>query len=145
VSLVDVTPTILDLAGLGGVATGDGVSLRSLFEQQVSPPSRRVVFGEARGALTDRAETTYVARSREAKCMLGNDGEPRCYDLRSDPGERHPLSPDSSPGLDELAKAVVGYRERSVSAPAHAPAADEEEAERDAKREEQLRALGYVE
>jgi arylsulfatase A-like enzyme len=145
VSLVDLAPTILDLVGLpvrGGV---DGVSLAPLLEggDGVDGRAERIVFAEANG--TRSIPRSYVARSRDAKCLLRDgEDEPRCFDLRADPDEHRPSSPSSSPAFAELAAAVTRYRSHPRARPDGSMSPAKTAAPDDHRREQQLRALGYI-
>jgi arylsulfatase A-like enzyme len=147
VSLVDVAPTILGLVGVSDRGGNDGLDLSSLIEGGTPPPvlPRQVVFGEAPRIQRSEGARTYVARSETAKCMLAaKASEAHCFDLKADPRERNPLSPSSSAALTELAGEVSRYRDRAKQVPpAHAPVAVPEAP--DIQREQQLRALGYIE
>ena len=117
VSLVDVAPTILGMAGVGERSGWrDGWDLAPLIEGATLAPEpwREVVFAESPQLGRGRGPHTYVGRSGRAKCMLeGGSGAVRCFDLTTDPDERNPLSPNSSAALTALASEVSAYRDRA--------------------------------
>jgi arylsulfatase A-like enzyme len=145
VSLVDVTPTILDLAGVAIPPTLDGKSLAPLLQQQPGELRRDAVFGESpRGqTLPER----FVARSSNQMCMLNASGSGDvCYDLTYDPGERLPIPIEGAAAFQQLHGLGSAYRARAMTArqhtgtqaPAPTPAAPRTAVE------EKLRALGYA-
>ncbi len=82
VSLADVTPTILDLVGLPGLAGTQGMSLGPLLRGEPLPrigvTSEGMLFGE---------DATAV-RTALSKYVRWSDGREELYDLARDPGER---------------------------------------------------------
>ena len=82
VSLVDILPTVLDVAGLPVDGALPGISLKPLFESQSLDRERDVAFTEfARGA------NLHVSiRSRDWKLILGPHGD-ELYRLGEDPNE----------------------------------------------------------
>lgn len=153
VSLVDLAPTLLDLARIPRPASFEGHSLRRSLRE--SAPGRyldavRRLFRPApegsayaelialdrdekgRGKPHDRA---IIAGSR--KLIHRVDGEPEGYDLRSDPGETAPHGL-SVKDRAQLAAAMERMRSRLAHAATPAPTSpiDPDTAER-------MRALGY--
>jgi arylsulfatase A-like enzyme len=79
VSLVDVSPTILDLAGIPVPAAMEGKSLVPLLRAQPGTIPRDVVFGES-PPISSIPEPRFVARSADAKCMLtASDHGDACF------------------------------------------------------------------
>ncbi len=159
VSLVDLLPTILDLVRVAPPEGLDGESLVALWREPGRErghemrrgegrggggPHGRVVFGQspplAGGA---RDGWTYVARRRDAKCMVRGDGEAECFDLASDPKEQRPESPAAGARFEALAAAAARYAAGDAGRERRAPAA--RPAVPDERQREKLRALGYVE
>jgi len=139
VSLVDVAPTILGLAGVADPAT-DGHDLAALWRGRGSADEERFLVadgshGEGRpGALRSlRGERWKLIHDRETDRV-------ELYDLAADPGEQDDLSarrPELRDALlARLEAATAPTGEGAVRAEA-AEALSPEEAER-------LRALGYV-
>ncbi len=168
VSLVDVPPTLLALAGVAEPQGLDGRSLLPLVGDAPATLERGAVFGEfPKSALVH--EHHFVARSADAKCMLGETGtRDVCFDLRADPAEREPRPSDTTDAFRALRLQLDGYRTRALAsrtapgtsllpkptpAPASAPQASADAAQAtgaapdDARDpvERKLRALGYVE
>jgi arylsulfatase A-like enzyme len=128
VSLVDIMPTLLDLAGIEGPAV-DGIDLRPLLRED-GDLGRQWVRAEqfskdtlARGWAHQRpGEVDYLfARkqavvSRSVKRIVAADGSDRGYDLRGDPGEERPF-----PGSDTGLSARVPEPEAGRTAPAPDP------------------------
>jgi len=79
VSLVDLYPTLIDLAGLPAREGLDGLSIRTLLESPGVDTDRAVVttFGKGRHAV----------RSRSWRLIRYEDGTRELYDLASDPNE----------------------------------------------------------
>ncbi|MFP6604206.1 MAG: sulfatase/phosphatase domain-containing protein, partial [Pirellulaceae bacterium] len=79
VSLVDLYPTLIDLAGLPGRKGLDGRSIKPLLENPKADTSRAVVttFGKGR----------HSVRSRSWRLIRYEDGTRELYDLASDPNE----------------------------------------------------------
>lgn len=141
VSLVDVAPTILQLAGVDAPPGLDGLSLVPVMSGSAPTLDRAMVLGESPRILNSAARQ-FVARSRDAKCMIAEGGvASRCYDLGADPGERSARAPGDDARFAPLDTAATAYRARSLASLAggRAPAPPDESIER------KMRALGYVE
>lgn len=120
VSLVDVPPTILGLAGVHPPRGLDGTSLLPLLSGQVGDLERAAVFGEF-PASSLVAEHHFVARSQHAKCFVGESGGGDvCFDLQSDPDERHPLPGGEASQFAALRARADAYRRRAIAARADA-------------------------
>ncbi|MBY0279596.1 sulfatase, partial [Candidatus Binatia bacterium] len=141
VSLIDVAPTILQLAGVDAPPGMDGLSLVPLLTGSAPTLGRALVLGES-PPITNGSLRQFVARSRDAKCMIAEgDAATRCYDLTADPDERAARVAGDDTRFAPLDAAVTAYRARSLASLArgHAPAPPDESIER------KMRALGYVE
>lgn len=145
VSLVDVTPTILELTGTPASTIRDGASLVPLLDPSHAA-APRIVFAEAPPSLQNRERGQIAARNSTHKCILTWDGDGgRCFDVAADPAERSPLKPDHDDETRALHDAALEYR-RNASLPLGEPAPPATQKEEiDPKRREKLRALGYVE
>ena len=141
VSLVDIPPTILELAGVKRFRTQDGSSLVPLLRAN-SWGVREAVFGEA---VTSR-KRTFVARSATHKCML-EEGlqESVCFDLISDPEEKTGFAWNRNESTRTLHDALLTYRGGKPEAGQEPLTDAKDSTEIDPKREQKLRALGYVE
>ena len=91
VSLVDILPTVLDVAGLPVHDSLPGLNLRPLLEGQQLEREREVAFTEfARGGRVHLS-----IRARDWKLILGPHGE-ELYHLAEDPVELENLAADST-------------------------------------------------
>ena len=106
VSLLDVLPTLLDLAGVERPATVDGRSLVPLLSGDRDPD--RTVIGEylAEGAIAP----ILMIRRRELKFVWCDADPPQLYDLGNDPDELVNLA------ADDDHRAVVAELEKEVLA-----------------------------
>lgn len=148
VSLVDVVPTILDLLGVRTPPGLDGESLVALWRGGGDGRDRdvagRTVFGQ--WPTIERGwghGWVYVARQRDAKCILRRDRPPECFDTASDPEEKRPESPQQDRRFRALATAARQYAASHVGPPRPGPTS--EPAAPDQARQRKLRALGYIE
>lgn len=137
VSLVDVLPTVLDLAGL---PIPDGLGGRSLAPllRGGDVPDRALFAETTFGGETSRA----VLRPPWKLVRYGSDGRQALYDTAADPGERIDLAAVEAARVGELAAELDAFVKRTR--PAHPPAPAPGPAPT-AEELEQLRALGYVE
>jgi hypothetical protein len=138
VSLIDVAPTIAELAGAADPrARFDGASLR-----RAGDGAQRPIFAETRvDAINLKA-----ARLGTLKCIENIGGVDRfsrpapvlqAFDLASDPGERSPLTP--SDGRFERCRRLL---RRSLSAGVHGEASPQ--GTLSPAEQAKLRALGYI-
>jgi arylsulfatase A-like enzyme len=131
VSLIDVAPTILELAGARAEPSFEG---RSLLRQGTRPAyAELLVDVVGKEPPQNRA---LVDGSR--KIMLTPDGREQFYDLARDPGERDPDAFDG-PVRAELVQTLDASRARAQ----HDVGTAERRQVDDATRE-RLRALGYA-
>jgi arylsulfatase A-like enzyme/Flp pilus assembly protein TadD len=129
--LQDIAPTVLDLLGLGGLGSVDGISLAPALRggRQALPPayleSQQPWLGYGWAALA-------AVRAEGFKLIAAP--RPELFDLRSDPGEKSDLF-DRKP---EVARRLLAELRRMEGAapPLDRPAPDPETLEA-------LRALGY--
>lgn len=127
VSLVDVYPTLLELAGLEVPPQLDGLSLVPWLD--AGSPSRRVLFVESFDGST--------ALDGRWKLMRLATGEERFYDLWSDPLERDPLPCAGSGRCDELRRRLAReLRRQAIAEPVHEALSAEEQHD--------LEDLGYL-
>ena len=134
VSLIDVTPTILDLLGLHLPPMSQGESLLPLIDD--SSLERAPIY-----LAVSRAEPGLRAiRQGSWKYIrdLGNSREDRLFDLSSDPGEQRNLLGEEPVKARELADQLDAFL---ATAPSLAQPSIEEV---DEETLDELRALGYV-
>lgn len=95
VTLVDLAPTLLDLAGIERPAGLDAPGLRATLDGR-EPPARRVLFAEQ----LSPKEALYAARDGRFKAVQQFLPQPArsLFDLRADPAETRDLS--AAPPLD---------------------------------------------
>lgn len=154
VSLIDVAPTLLDLAGVTSPEDLDGTSLAPALRGE-APPGERTLFAEARarrrfrrpgvGELWNpplvavrRGDTKFIVHRPES----GTPRAPERYDLARDALERSP-APVESPDLEPLRALVDDYLKGRVDAETLHPSDDP--ADLDPGLRERLRLLGYLE
>jgi arylsulfatase A-like enzyme len=90
VSLIDLLPTLCDLAGIDVPAHLDGVTLRPVL-QQSRRRVREMIFGEYYGKQSWRVPIRMVRTERWKYVRYLSDGE-ELYDLGADPGELRNLA-----------------------------------------------------
>jgi len=147
VSLVDLAPTLLSLAGVESDEPSDGLDLTPLLAgSRPSSLRGRPIFGEASGGLTYALvmENIFpVYRSlRRDNYKLIHDSKNQTfalYDLNADPQEKVDIS-SLKPDLKKKLTAEMQQRYDDFSA----EPAPENRVELDREELERLRALGYV-
>ena len=109
VGLIDLMPTLLDLAGIEPPAGVQGRSLRAMLEGKTVPD--RLIFAETPEALS--------VRGRRFKLLRFADGRQEFYDLETDPFEQSPfvgtcLGPCTrlADALDRYLRAMTRAREQ---------------------------------
>jgi len=146
VELIDLVPTVLDLAGLPPDPQAEGKSLRRLLDGE-RPGSARwaYAFNESgyaedyqRAITGDRYKLIYVPDARDRSVMQGRELE--LYDLEKDPGETKNLidrRPDvAAPLKRRLSRWIADSGSGATILTA---------VQIDGEAEDQLRSLGYVE
>ncbi|NNE43303.1 MAG: sulfatase-like hydrolase/transferase, partial [Gemmatimonadetes bacterium] len=134
VSLVDVTPTLLEVLGLPGLDDVDGAS--RLAAAQGDAAADADVFGEC---LLPRLNYNWAGlRSvRRGRWKLIDAPAPELYDLANDPGETRNVAGDHPDQVAQLRAALEAHYARGGELPAEAAGIDPEV-------REQLERLGYV-
>lgn len=144
VSLVDVMPTILELAGLDAPSNLDGRSLVPLLRGEPGALPRTLYALEPLSGRRGRTGIAWSARNGHLKWIRiagtkPSGGAPwpgECYDLLADPGEQQNLA-NLGPGpCAELASAAERWRAEGLR--------DGAPLEVEPSVEKQLRALGYL-
>jgi len=149
VSLVDLAPTLLALAGLPGRDDLDGLDLSGLWrDSDPRPFSQRYLYGEASGGIQEQERLPGVypiftsIRQGDFKLIvrrLGPDAEYLLYDLAEDPEERRDIA---SQHRDRVTLLAGLLEQRLAEYPA--AKATGEAVELDPAEIEELRALGYA-
>jgi len=127
--LIDVAPTVLAAVGIAAPASFEGRPLSSSAAE--APAEERELYHECWGwerLAAIRTSAWLVLRDVES-------GTERAYDLKRDPRELVPLTPQASPAATELAKKLAAFAART--APKVDPPLDPELRKR-------LEALGYT-
>ena len=132
-SLIDIVPTILDVAGLNMPPNLPGRSLRRPVP-------------ESRSRVAEHAEDVHAIQLGDYKLIRGairrhdrSTAEQELYDLAGDPGEQHNLVETRSDVVEHLARLLDEYLESW-------PVLDRSEAQAvdDAALIDELKALGYA-
>jgi arylsulfatase A-like enzyme len=145
VELIDLAPTLLDLAGLPPNPLAEGKSLRRLLEGEQPHGSRwAYAFTESgyaqdyqRSITSERYKLVYVPDAGDRRFMKGSELE--LYDLKEDPGETRNLVAQRPEIAGRLKRELRDWI-ADGGAGAAAPAA----VRIDAQAEDQLRSLGYI-
>ncbi len=130
VGLVDLAPTLLELAGAPPLPAAEGVSLLPLLRRQ--PLGRSPIYLEG--------DDARAMRGRTHKLLATGDGTVSCFDLGADPAERAPQAPPWPPPCAELAAPLAEHERARPALPPAAP----ETAPLDPEEIEELRSLGYI-
>jgi arylsulfatase A-like enzyme len=154
VSLVDLAPTLLDVAGVEATDAREGFQGRS-FHPDSDAPVRERVFAEYRapqpsmealerrvgtldGAVRRFDRSLRAVRTREWKLVRGSDGGRELYHLPTDPGETDDRAA-ADPGRVE---SLAGRLDDWLGSFEHAPTGGE--AAMSAATRERLEELGYL-
>lgn len=142
VSLVDLAPTLLALAGAPPLPRADGVSLLPLLREG-APPAERTLFASERAyrwTANGRQEVPKVSARPLAVAAIRGDG---IYQWGADGSEQ--LSPlrDGDPAPEVSPETLEAWRRRAVDR--MEPSEPGPLVTTDAELEEQLRSLGYAE
>ncbi len=133
VSLADVTPTLLALAGLAPDPAFDGVRILPTAEE-LSRPHHRALISRTAGT-----RPTYGVRTLRWKAMLSPHEAPRLYDLSNDPGETVDVS-GAHPFVVTAMRAVLRDEIRRATA----RGALEDTGDISDEQRRRLRSLGYL-
>ena len=152
VSLIDIAPTLVELAGLPPQPPFEGRSLVPLLQRRTlwswlaalratpaaDTPDVILELPRSGSDYDLRRQTEGLIRGR-TKLLIGPDGNDKVYDLRTDPGELTPNPPQldgaAPPLVEALHRATTDQAKRAVASAAPQPLAD--------STKEHLRALGY--
>ncbi|MFV2074178.1 MAG: sulfatase [Thermoanaerobaculales bacterium] len=137
VSIVDLYPTLVDLAGLKLPAGLQGRTLAPFLRGR-TPMEKRPVFMQ----LMPPKPHQLAVRSGSWKLIAPRNGadSPKLFDLRADPGEHHDVSSANPMVSKQLEEMLVRWFEDLPPSPELRTLALT-----DKEVEEQLRALGYLE
>jgi arylsulfatase A-like enzyme len=138
VSLLDVAPTILELAGLPAEPRFMGRSLAPLLRGAAQEPEPVVLeLGRNPEVATDDRVHAVGLVEGDRKLVGRPDGSFSLFDLARDADERMPLDPETQPEGPELVRALEDARATWSAQPGPGgPLTDDQR--------RQLRALGYL-
>jgi len=154
VSLVDVAPTLLALAGLAPEPRFEGRSLAPLFTQPSAlvrvrnwftgdrsreSPDILVELERTQTSIDFRRHTAGIIRGAVKVVVNENDETSEMYHLEKDPGEHHPVVSSDGEAGEALARALANLRATLQKR----KAAREERGPLDQATKDRLRALGY--
>ncbi|MAI80577.1 MAG: hypothetical protein CL917_16670 [Deltaproteobacteria bacterium] len=147
VSLVDIAPTILSIAGLPVDEDIDGLDLMPLMTGEPSSLfQNRFLYGEAAGGLSyalmmDNIYPIYRSVRRGRYKLIHDSKKERSwlYDLTEDPGETRDISKEHPEVASQLLKEMMHRHSDSNFNPS-----EKDKVNLDSKDLEQLRALGYI-
>lgn len=131
VGLIDLMPTLLEIAGLEPEPAAEGRSFAPLLRPRQL--GERALFMETYDAI--------AARTATHKLIRYAGGGHEAYDLVADPGEQHSLDGSCGAPCSELNEQLVEFRARML---ASVFAADPDSVELTEEEIEELRALGYL-
>ncbi|HEX4825667.1 MAG TPA: sulfatase-like hydrolase/transferase [Candidatus Polarisedimenticolaceae bacterium] len=137
VTLADVAPTILDLAGQPVPSGLDGITLREAL-RGTEPPARTLYFETLAGSLA--FGWSPIEGIRRGKWKLIRSSDPELYDLEKDPAENENLAGSNKDLVTDLTSVLEDDVARwSKSAPASAS-----EVPADPDTLARLASLGYI-
>jgi len=128
---VDLTPTVLALAGVPDAVKREGVS-RVPELAGANCRERSVFASTVAGRMMDKPPTDHAVRGQGRKLIRHEDGSEELYDLLADPGEAANLAPA---GVSELERRLL--HDRVSGAVSTSPEVDPETTA-------VLEALGYI-
>jgi arylsulfatase A-like enzyme len=133
VTLADIVPTLVGLAGMESVPEVAGLNLLR------PPPAGESIHGRHLVARTATVPPVYAIRNLHHKLILSTSGQGALFDLERDPGERNDLVLIDRPSLVGLGMLLTG----ELARPARFDPAPELD-EIPEKDVEMLKALGYL-
>lgn len=116
VSLVDLYPTILELAGIGSSVDRGGISLVGCLQASQNEVAldleRRVVFAHR---AVDEERSVWAAAQGKWKLVETRRGRIELYDVWADPQERFNVAEQHPEVVSDLLSSLLGYKERTAA------------------------------
>jgi arylsulfatase A-like enzyme len=139
VGIVDIAPTMLEVAGLPPQAESSGRSLKALLEQGEAPTAR-LYFADVdrRVKSVNTKQSKLIAHWRRDP---GEELQVELYDLARDPGEQLDLSSESAEQVVQLRRALQTWVRAARELAKHL---GESGYEQDPEMVRTLRSLGYI-
>jgi choline-sulfatase len=136
VGLVDVAPTLLDVAGITAPKEMQGQSLLPLVNEATAhKPAERAVYSES--TYPRSFGWSAISSWRAGKYLYIEAPKRELYDQSADPQALQNLATSSIAVADTLRSQLAGFRTKTSTAPAA-------KTELDPMQAEKLRALGYM-
>jgi len=139
VTLLDILPTVVEIAGGRIDAPVQGVSLVPRFDGRAPGLEPRALFAEGFGK--DSVPMYGIWRGPHKYITGGSPDSGELYDLTLDPGERHDLSGSRPAAAAELRSAIETWRRENLVL---GERFEGDEGEIDEDVVERLRSLGYL-
>jgi arylsulfatase A-like enzyme len=139
--LIDIMPTILDVAGLPRPPGLQGRSLKNALAGTPGDPPGTLVFSQRRD-ITDKDFSVMVSDGRWKLIETPETGGVALYDRLADPREKSPVSDPPPALLDTLTRRIEEWKATNRSL--HDSIGPETTTPLTPEAEEQLRSLGYI-
>ena len=139
--LIDIMPTLLDVAGLPRPPGLQGRSLKGALAGQPGDISGPAVFSQRRD-ITDKDFTAMVSDGRWKLIETPETGGTALYDRLSDPKEKNPLAEPPPAILAGLKRELEEWK--TTNRALHDKIGPETSTPLSPEAEEQLRSLGYI-
>ena len=138
VSLVDIFPTIIDLAGLKNLNSDiDGTILTPLFSDQSL--NEKPIFIQSIPHITENQKNFVGIRTSKFKYVKDNNQNFELFDLINDPLEEHDISKDNSETVFKMESILQEYLNQKINLNSKKLDGDERK-----KIEDELKKLGYI-
>ena len=142
VELIDIMPTLIELAGL---PLPPGVQGKSLAAALRGAPAagapEPVIFSQRR----DPADAAFSSTVFDGRWKLIDDipkGRRLLFDMTADPGEKNPIDPDGGEVAGRLASRLTGWTAANLAL--YDRIRPDDSRPLDAETERRLRSLGYI-
>ena len=140
VELIDIMPTLLELAGLPEPPGIQGRSLAPILRGTPAPEPTRMIFSQRR----EPDDTGFSSTVFDGRWKLIDDvpkNRRLLFDLANDPGETNPIATGADM-IDRLARQIEGWSAANLTL--YDRIRPDDSRPLDAETERRLRALGYI-